>query len=131
MSAEPQWTPKTLRSREELTAMVEHVEVNGYSGTGDYDRGVLAALRWAVGRTAAPPVSVEPLGHEVTAADAEREQYQAYEAMSPLAEAQLRAVAIRDGHNYVTGVENALAWTVGGDVGLVVPADWPWPQERP
>lgn len=51
----------------------------------------------------------------MTGTDAKREQYQAYEAMSGLAEPKLRAVAQDKGHGYVTGVENTLAWAVGGD----------------
>lgn len=103
-----------LRRHAEITAMIEHISRHGYSGPV-YDRGSLAALRWVVGQTGAPPVSDAPLGRPVTAKDADREQDRAYEAMSGLAEPKLRQVAEVQGLEYVTGVENTLAWAVGED----------------
>lgn len=83
----------------ELTAMLEHVTANGYSRNkhGGFDKGLLAALRWAAGQTDTPPVSDTPLGRPVTGSDAKREQYQEHEAMSGLAEPKLRAVRPGEG----------------------------------
>ncbi|MFF4506589.1 hypothetical protein [Streptomyces sp. NPDC001401] len=108
-----------LRGHAEITAMIDHVTQHGYS-SAEYDRGLLAALRWVAGLTTAPPISDVPLGRPVTAFDADHEQDRAYEAMSVLAEPKLREGAEVQGHDYVTGVENTLAWAVGDD-GLATP----------
>lgn len=98
--------------------MIEHVTANGYSSNkyDGYDKGLIAALEWAAGRTENPPVSRTPLGRPVTGSDAKTEQYRAYEAMSGgTAELELREVAREKGLGYVTGVENTLSWAIGSD----------------
>ncbi|CDR06547.1 hypothetical protein [Streptomyces iranensis] len=110
-----------LRRHDEIIAMINHVSQHGYSSAG-YARGLLAALHWVAGLTAAPPVSDVPLGRPVSASDAYQEQDRAYEAMSVLAEPSLLAVAEEQGLDYVTAVENTLAWAVG-EHGLTAPWD--------
>lgn len=123
MSTAQEWKPPELRPESELVRMIEHVTANGYSSNrhDGYDKGLLAALNWAAGRTDSPPVSGTPLGHSVTGTDAKREQYRAYEAMKGgIAEPELREVAREKGRGYVTGVENTLDWAIGGE-GLWAP----------
>ncbi|WP_326655628.1 hypothetical protein [Streptomyces sp. NBC_01750] len=118
MSTAPEWTPPQLRPEHELVAMIDHVTANGYSSNrhDGYDKGLLAVLNWATGRTEQPPVSPTPLGRPVTGNDAKREQYRAHEAMQGgIAEPELRKVAQEKGQGYLTGAENTLAWVIGGD----------------
>ena len=93
MSTSPECSPPQLRPEHELVAMIDHVTANGYSSNrhDGYDKGLLASLNWATGRTEQPPVSPTPLGRPVTGNDAKREQYRAHEAMQGgIAEPELR-----------------------------------------
>jgi hypothetical protein len=108
-----------LRPSAEIAAMIDHVGRHGY-GNAEYARGLLAALHWVVGTTATSPIGTVVLNRPVTATDVYHEQDRAYEAMSPLAEPELREVLDYQGREYVTAVEHTLDWAIGG-TGLTTP----------
>ncbi|MFF4647463.1 hypothetical protein [Streptomyces sp. NPDC001389] len=129
MSVGPQWTPPELRSQDELQAMIEHVTAHGYgSMSRTYVRGILAALDWLTGRTGQPPITGAALGRPVTGTDASREHDAAYEALYATADPELWRVTQEQGQEYTLAVEHTLAWATGGDLGLLVPVNWPFPQ---
>lgn len=62
--------------------------------------------------------------------EASGERSRAYEALYPNSDPALWRVTQEQGQDYTLAVEHTLAWATGGDTGLAVPADWPWPQDR-
>ncbi|MFE2749616.1 hypothetical protein ACFXKX_35750 [Streptomyces scopuliridis] len=129
MSAVPEWTPPKLRSQAELQAMIEYVTEHGYGSTSKtYIRGIITALNWVTGKVDKPPITGSALGRPVTGTDASREHGRAYEALYANSDPELWKVTRENGQDYTLAVEHTLAWVTGGDVGLMVPADWPFPQ---
>lgn len=132
MSTAQEWTPPELRSQDELRAMLAYVTENGYGSTSKtYVQGILAALSWVTGAAGNSPITGVSLGRPVTGKEASAEHGRAYEALYPTSDPALWQVTQDRGQDYTLAVEHTLAWATGGDVGLLVPADWPWPQERP
>ena len=82
-----------------------------YLGEGDYQRGVVACLRWALGELGVSPVTEQPAAQVPDERAATREQHRAYAAMrGEVAEGQERRSL-----QYYTGCENALSWIAGRD----------------
>ncbi|MBU3865583.1 hypothetical protein KN815_16295, partial [Streptomyces sp. 4503] len=118
-------------SQDELKAMIAYVTEHGYGTTSKtYVRGLLAALNWVTGATAVSPITGTSLGRPVTGMDASSEHGRAYEALYPTSDPALWKVTQDNGQDYTLAVEHTLMWVTGGDMGLAVPADWPWPQDR-
>ncbi|QKZ20589.1 hypothetical protein [Streptomyces chartreusis] len=131
MSAQPEWTPPTLRPQDELKAMSAYVSEHGYGDESKtYVRGIVTALNWVTGESDVSPITRTRLGRPVEGMDASGEHSRAYEALYPTSDPALWKVTQEQGQDYTLAVEHTLAWATGGDIGLVVPADWPWPQDR-
>jgi hypothetical protein len=131
LSAQPEWKPPELRPQDELKAMVAHVTEHGYGRQSKaYVQGIVEALNWVTGETGVSPITRVSLGRPVTGLDVSTEHGRAYEALYATSDPSLWQVTQERGQDYTLAVEHTLAWAAGGDEGLVVPADWPWPQER-
>lgn len=131
MSTAQEWTPPVLRPQDELKAMIASVTQDGYGDESTtYVRGIVTALNWVTGARDVSPITSTSLGRPVTGMDVSSEHGKAYEALYPNSDPALWQVTQEQGQDYTLAVEHTLAWVTGGNVGLVVPADWPWPQDR-
>ncbi|MEU5008467.1 hypothetical protein ACFWW5_20995 [Streptomyces albidoflavus] len=130
MSAQ-EWKPPTLRPRDELKAMAAYVTAHGYGDESKtYVRGLVTALNWVTGESPVSPITGTQLGRPVEGTDASSERSRAYEALYATSDPALWQVTKKNGQDYTLAVEHTLAWATGGNEGLAVPADWPWPQGR-
>jgi hypothetical protein len=131
LSTTQEWTPPTLRPQDELKAMTAYVTEHGYGDESrTYVRGIVTALNWVTGESAESPITRTRLGRPVEGTDASSERSRAYEALYANSDPALWQVTKDNGQDYTLAVEHTLAWAAGGNEGLVVPADWPWPQDR-
>ncbi|MFJ2561343.1 MULTISPECIES: hypothetical protein [unclassified Streptomyces] len=131
MSTAQGWTPPTLRPQDELKAMTAYVTEHGYGDESKtYVRGIVTALNWATGESPVSPITGTRLGRPVEGTDASSERSRAYEALYANSDPALWKVTRDNGQDYTLAVEHTLAWAAGGNEGLAVPADWPWPQDR-
>ncbi|MFM9735195.1 hypothetical protein [Streptomyces niveiscabiei] len=131
MSAQQGWTSPELRSQDELKAMLAHVAEHGYGRTSrTYVQGIAEALEWATGARGMSPVTRRSLGRPPTGPEVSNEHSRAYDALYATSDPELWKVTQERGQDFTLAVEHTLAWATGGDTGLVVPANWPWPQAR-